>query len=339
MAETNQQILFAARPETWPGPETFEIADTPMPEPGEGEILVRNIVLSLDPYMRGRMREGKSYVEGFALGEVLQAGVIGEVIAVQGEARFAVGDYVSGLLGWEQYSVSTGQGMTRIDPAAAPLTANLGILGMPGFTAYVGLLDIGQPKPGEAVYVSAAASAVGSAVGQIAKLKGCFVAGSAGSAEKVEACLARFGFDACFNYKEADELHRAVREACPDGVDVYFENVGGAMLDAVLLNINTGARIPLCGMISQYNLAAPEGINNLVSLLLNRAKLMGFIIIDHFDRWPAFVADMTGWLEAGKVDYAEHVTEGLANAPAAFVDMLKGAHLGKSVVRIGPDRA
>jgi NADPH-dependent curcumin reductase CurA len=339
MAETNQQILFAARPEEWPAPETFEIVETPMPEQGEGEILVRNVALSLDPYMRGRMRERKSYTAGFELGKVLQGGVVGEVIATKNNQRFAVGDYVSGLLGWEQFSVASGKGMLKIDLDAAPLSAHLGVLGMPGFTAYVGLLDIGQPKAGETVYVSAAASTVGSAVGQIAKLKGCHVVGSAGSDEKVEACLKRFGYDACFNYKNADKLHRAIREVCPEGIDVYFENVGGAMFDAALLNINVGARIPLCGMISQYNLAAPEGLKNLGNLLVNRARLQGFIIFDHYHRWADFVTDMSGWLADGSVTYAEHITDGLENAPAAFVDMLRGAHLGKSVVRIGPDRA
>ncbi len=339
MAEMNRQILFATRPAEWPGPETFEMTESPLPEPGDGEILVRNVVLSLDPYMRGRMRDRKSYTAGFELGKTLQGGVVGEVIATNGNQKFSVGDYVSGLLGWEQYSVSSGRGMLKIDPDAAPLTTHLGVLGMPGFTAYVGLLDIGQPKTGETVYVSAAASAVGSAVGQIAKLKGCRVTGSAGSDEKIEACLTRFGYDACFNYKTAGKLHKAVRDTCPDGVDVYFENVGGAMLDTVLLNINVGARVPLCGMISQYNLAKPEGITNLVSLLINRATIRGFIIFDHYDRWPDFVPDMSGWLADGSVTYAEHVTDGLENAPAAFVYMLKRSHLGKAVVRIGPDRA
>lgn len=335
MAEKNQQIVLARRPEGMPAREDFRIEAAPMPAPRDGEVLVRTIHISLDPYLRGRMAGPLPYASGYELDAPMDGDVTGEVIASKDPA-FKEGDYVLGYLEWRHYTVAKGAQLRRIDPKVAPLSAHLGVLGMPGHTAYVGLLDFGEPKAGETVFVSAAASTVGSLVGQIAKMKGCYVAGSAGSDAKVRFCLDDCGFDACFNYRTAARLDRAVREACPKGVDVYFENVGGAMLDAVLKNINLRARIPVCGMISQYNLSRHEGVHNLIAVLGQRARMQGFIIEDHMDRFAPFFADVSRWLREGRIAYREHVTQGIENLPQAFIDMLEGTHLGKSIVQVAP---
>ena len=339
MTDTNRRVIFARRPEGWVTPDCFRIEDAPIPELADGDVLTRNIVMSVDPYMRGRMSDRKSYAAGFELGKVMNAGAVGEVIASKND-NVPVGTVVNGMLGWETHSlVKGGAGLMPVDAKAAPLSYYLGILGMPGFTGYYGLLKIGEPKPGETVYVSAASGAVGQVVGQVAKIKGCRVVGSAGSDEKCAWAMEACGYDVCFNYKKADSYAEALREHCPDGIDIYFENVGGAMLDAVLANINPYARIALCGMISQYNLTQPEGINNLQSLLINRAMIRGFIISEHFDGLPGFIADMTGWMRDGKLKYRETIAEGIDNAPAAFIGMLKGENFGKQIVRLGPDPA
>lgn len=339
MTDTNRRVIFAKRPEGWVTPDCFRIEDAPLPELAEGDVLTRNIVMSVDPYMRGRMSDRKSYAAGFELGKVMNAGAVGEVIASRNE-NVPVGTVVNGMLGWETHTlVKGGEGLLPVDAAAAPLSHYLGILGMPGYTGYYGLLKIGEPKPGETVYVSAASGAVGQVVGQVAKIKGCRVVGSAGSDEKCAWAMEACGYDACFNYRKADSLEAALREHCPDGIDVYFENVGGAMLDAVLANINPYARIALCGMISQYNLVKPEGIHNAQSLLINRAMIRGFIISEHFDGRPEFIADMTGWMKEGRLKYRETIAEGIDNAPAAFIGMLKGENFGKQIVRLGPDPA
>ncbi len=337
MTDTNRRVIFAKRPEGWVTPDCFRIEDAPLPELAEGDVLTRNIVMSVDPYMRGRMSDRKSYAAGFELGKVMNAGAVGEVIASRND-NVPVGTVVNGMLGWETHTlVKGGEGLLPVDAAAAPLSHYLGILGMPGYTGYYGLLKIGEPKPGETVYVSAASGAVGQVVGQVAKIKGCRVVGSAGDDEKCAWAMEACGYDACFNYRKADSLEAALREHCPDGIDVYFENVGGAMLDAVLANINPYARIALCGMISQYNLVKPEGIHNAQSLLINRAMIRGFIISEHFDGRPEFIADMTGWMKEGRLKYRETIAEGIDNAPAAFIGMLKGENFGKQIVRLGPD--
>lgn len=331
----NLQVLLASRP-TGPVEESnFNIVESDIPKPGGGEVLVKNLWLSLDPYMRGRMTSRKSYIPGFQLGEVLQAGVVGR-IAKSRNPKFAEGDYVFGMLGWEEWSLSDGKGMRKVDPSLGPLSWHLGVLGMPGMTAWVGLNLIGEPKAGETIYVSAASGAVGQLVGQLAKLKELYVAGSAGDDAKV-AYLKEIGYDAAFNYKTAGPLREALAAACPKGIDIYFENVGGEMLDAVLGHINLRARIVACGMISQYNATDPYGVKNLMSLVVNRAKIQGFIVSDHADRFKEFATEVSGLLKSGRLKYREHVTKGIENAPAAFVGMLKGENFGKAVVQIADE--
>ncbi|MDA1098817.1 MAG: NADP-dependent oxidoreductase [Proteobacteria bacterium] len=330
----NTQILFKSRPTGWVDASHFEVAKGPVREPGPGEVQVRNIFMSLDPYMRGRMRDQKSYTPGFELGQVLQAGAVGEVTA-SNDPSLAKGDLVEGRLGWETYSVAKAGQVNKVDGNVASLSHYLGVLGMPSMTAWVGLRNIGQPKTGETVYVSAASGAVGQIAGQIAKLQGCHVAGSAGSDDKVAYVRDELGFDAAFNYKTAVSLGDGLAQACPNGIDVYFENVGGAMLDAVLLKLNPYARIVACGMISQYNLERPEGVRNLGTMVGNKIRMQGFIVSDHMDLKAAFMAEMSGWLAAGKVKYREDITQGIENAPAAFIGMLKGENFGKQIIQIG----
>ena len=329
----NTQILFKSRPTGWVDPSHFEIVTTPVKDPGPGEVLIRNIYLSLDPYMRGRMRDQKSYAAGFELGEVLQAGAVGEVVA-SNDPSLSVGDLVEGRLGWENYTVAKAAEVGKVDGNVASLSHYLGVLGMPSMTAWIGLRNIGQPKAGETVYVSAASGAVGQIAGQIAKLQGCHVAGSAGSDDKVVYIRDELGYDAAFNYKTASSIGDALGQACPDGIDVYFENVGGAMLDAVLLKVNPYARIVACGMISQYNLEKPEGVKNLSTMVGNKVKMQGFIVSDYMDLKAEFMAEMSGWLAAGKVKYREDITIGIENAPTAFIGMLKGENFGKQVIQI-----
>ena len=335
MAE-NTRILFKSRPTGWVDASHFEIAKGPVAEPASNEVLIRNIFMSLDPYMRGRMREQKSYTPGFELGQVLQAGAVGEVI-VSNDASLAVGDLVEGRLGWETYSVAKATNVNKVDGNVGSLSHYLGVLGMPSMTAWVGLRNIGQPKPGETVYVSAASGAVGQVAGQIAKMQGCHVAGSAGSDAKVAYIRDELGFDTAFNYQTAASLGDALAQACPKDIDVYFENVGGAMLDAVLLKVNPYARIVACGMISQYNLEKPEGVKNLGTIVGNKVKMQGFIVSDHMDLKTEFMAEMSGWLATGKVKYREDITQGIENAPSAFIGMLKGKNFGKQIVRIAAE--
>ena len=332
----NTRILFKSRPMGWVDASHFEIAKGPVAEPASGEVLIRNIFMSLDPYMRGRMREQKSYTPGFELGQVLQAGAVGEVI-VSNDASLAVGDLVEGRLGWETYSVAKATNVNKVDGNVGSLSHYLGVLGMPSMTAWVGLRNIGQPKPGETVYVSAASGAVGQVAGQIAKMQGCHVAGSAGSDAKVAYIRDELGFDTAFNYQTVAALGDALDQACPKGIDVYFENVGGAMLDAVLLKVNPYARIVACGMISQYNLEKPEGVKNLGTIVGNKVKMQGFIVSDHMDLKTEFMAEMSGWLATGKVKYREDITQGIENAPSAFIGMLKGKNFGKQIVRIAAE--
>ena len=332
----NTQILFKSRPTGWVDASHFEVAKGPAAEPGPGEVQVRNIFMSLDPYMRGRMRDQKSYTPGFELGQVLQAGAVGEVMA-SNDPSLAVGDLVEGSLGWETYSVAKAGQVNKVDGKVASLSHYLGVLGMPSMTAWVGLRNIGQPKAGEAVYVSAASGAVGQVAGQIAKLQGCHVAGSAGSDDKVAYIRDELGFDAAFNYKTASSLGDGLAQVCPKGIDVYFENVGGAMLDAVLLKLNPYARVVACGMISQYNLEKPEGVKNLGTVVGNKVRIQGFIVSDHMDLKAEFMAEISGWLAAGKIKYREDITQGIENAPAAFIGMLKGENFGKQVVQIAAE--
>ncbi len=330
---TSREIRLASRPEGEPRASDFELAEVEVAEPGAGEILVKNHFMSVDPYMRGRMRDVKSYVPPFQIGQVMDGGSVGEVVASKND-EFSVGDHVVGMQGWREFYVSDGSGQRKVDPDLAPLSAYLGVLGMPGLTAYVGLLDIGEPKEGETVFVSGAAGAVGSLVGQIARIKGCKVAGSAGTEEKVAHLTGELGFDAAFNYKGAD-LHAELTKACPEGIDVYFENVGGPMLEAVLLHMRPFGRIPVCGMISQYNVTeAPPGPRSIIAVIPNRLKIQGFIVSDHGDRMQDFIQDVAGWIKAGKIKYDETVFEGIDKAPEAFLGLFQGSNTGKMVVKL-----
>jgi NADPH-dependent curcumin reductase CurA len=309
----------------------------PIAAPKAGEMLVRNLYMSVDPYMRGRMIEQPSYVQPFPLGQPLEGGCVGQVVQSEG-GTFQVGDYVLGRQGWREYYISHGADLTKIDPTIAPLQAYLGILGMPGLTAYVGLLDIGQPQAGNTVFVSAAAGAVGSVVCQIAKLKGCRVVGSVGSAAKVQWLQDVAGIDAAFNYKEVESLTTELGKHCPHGVDVYFENVGGAHLEAALEHMNIRGRIALCGMISQYNESQPSaGPSNLRLAVRKRLMLRGFIVSDHVDRQPQFYADMGAWIADGKIRWEETIVEGIQYAPQAFLGLFTGENMGKMLVRLNPD--
>jgi NADPH-dependent curcumin reductase CurA len=336
-ATVSREIRLRNRPVGLPSEEDFELVAVPIPTPSAGEVLVRNLYMSVDPYMRGRMAAQPSYVQPFHLGQPLEGGCVGQIVEAS-MGKFQVGDYVLGRKGWREYYVSDGADLTKIDPALAPPQAYLGILGMPGLTAYVGLLDIGQPEAGNTVFVSAAAGAVGSVVCQIAKLKGCRVVGSAGSADKVRWLQEVAGVDAAFNYKEVDSLITEVGRHCPQGIDVYFENVGGAHLEAALEHMNVRGRIALCGMISQYNDAASSsGPRNLRLAVRKRLTLRGFIVSDHSDRQPQFYADMGAWIADGKIKWQETIIDGLENAPNAFFGLFKGENTGKMLVRLCPE--
>jgi len=330
--ERNRQVLLVRRPQGWPVESDFRIEEAPIPALEDGEFLVRNHFLSLDPYMRGRMNDVRSYAPPFALGEVLGGGTVGEVVASR-QVKFPVGALVEASFGWQLYAKSRGEAVRRIEASAVPLSAWLGVAGMPGITAYVGLLDIGQPAPGETVVVSGAAGAVGSVVGQIAKLVGCRVVGIAGGAAKCGYAVQTLGFDACIDYR-TPEFASAFKDAVPRGVDVYFDNVGGSILDLVLSRMNPFARLPLCGLISQYNATEPYAMRNVMSILVNRIRVQGFIVSDYPSRWPKARAALAEWVIAGKLRYHETVADGLEAAPRAFLGLLRGENLGKQLVKL-----
>jgi NADPH-dependent curcumin reductase CurA len=332
MSEKNLQVLLARRPTGAPQESDFRLVETAVPEIGESQFLVRNHYLSLDPYMRGRMNDAKSYAKPVELGAVMVGGAVGEVAASR-HPKFKPGDKVVGAFGWQLYAASDGAGVSRIADPRVPLSAYLGVVGMPGVTAHIGLLDFGQPKAGETVVVSAASGAVGAVVGQIAKIRGCRAVGIAGGPDKCRYVVEELGLDACVDYKAA-RLWEDLSLATPKGIDVYFDNVGGEILDTVLRRLNTFARIPLCGLISQYNAAEPYAMKNAGALLVNRVKLQGFIVSDHLPRWPAALADLAQWLSEGKIKYRETVAEGLRSAPSAFIGMLAGKNFGKQLVKL-----
>jgi hypothetical protein len=335
MAETiSREILLKNRPAGMPTENDFLLVQTVLPEIAEGQILVRNAYLSVDPYMRGRMGERETYIDPFELGKPLEGGCVGHVIESRSE-KFQEGDTVLGDKGWREFFVSDGQDLVPIDAQNIPIQRYLGILGMPGFTAYVGLLDMGKPKEGDTVFVSAAAGAVGSLVCQIAKIKGCHVVGSTGSEEKAAWLETEAGIDAAFNYKTAGNLWDQVREQCPEGIDVYFDNVGGSHLEAALNAMNDHGRIVLCGMISIYNATRPpRAPRNLVSAITKRLTLRGFIIHDHSDREPQFRHDMGKWMKQGRIHGKETVVQGIENAPEAFLSLFTGKTFGKVLVRL-----
>jgi NADPH-dependent curcumin reductase CurA len=325
----SREIRLAARPQGAPKDADFELTEVEVDDPADGEVLVRNELMSVDPYMRGRMNDVRSYVPPFQLGEPLHGGAVGRVVASR-DAGFAEGDWVLSDLGWREVARAEGSRLRKLDPDAAPLSTALGVLGMPGLTAYVGLLDVGEPKEGDTVFVSGAAGAVGSIAGQIAKLKGCRVIGSAGTPEKV-AWLEELGFDVAFDYRQTPP-----REALRgEHVDVYFDNVGGEHLEAAIGAANPFARFVECGMISRYNDESPTpGPRNMPMVVTKRLKLQGFIVIDRRDRAPDFYRDMTQWVREGKVRYRETYVDGLENAPRAFMGLLAGDNIGKMLVRI-----
>ncbi|HEX7216471.1 MAG TPA: NADP-dependent oxidoreductase [Methylomirabilota bacterium] len=331
----NRQIVLRSRPVGMPKPSDFDLVESPLPTPKDGEVLTRTIYLSLDPYMRGRISGARSYAQSVEPGQVIVGGTVGEVLESRHPA-VARGDLVLGYDGWQSHAVSKGGALRKLDPKQAPISTALGVLGMPGMTAYVGLLDIGRPKPGETVVVSAASGAVGSAVGQIAKIKGARAVGIAGSPDKCDYVVRALGFDACVNYKTGD-LAAALKAACPSGIDVYFENVGGDVLRAVMTLLNQNARIPLCGLISQYNATEPTPGPDLRAFLFNRVLLKGFIVSDHLDRMGDFLAECGGWLREGRLKHREDIVAGLEKAPEAFIGLLQGKNFGKLLVRVGED--
>ncbi|MCJ7765996.1 MAG: NADP-dependent oxidoreductase [Thiovulaceae bacterium] len=339
--QTNRQILLASRPFGAPTNENFKMVQTERPKPKSGEVLLRTVYLSLDPYMRGRMSDAKSYAEPAALNEVMVGGSVCRV-EESNHADYQKGEWVVSFGGWQDYNISDGVGLLKLGSDIVNPSSALGVLGMPGLTAYMGLLDIGQPKAGETVVVAAASGAVGSLVGQIAKIKGCKVIGIAGGAEKCQYVVDTLGFDACLDHR-SDELPEQLAKACVDGIDVYFESVGGKVFDAVLPLLNTKARIPLCGLVSQYNAtqlpAGPDRTSALMgTLLIKRIKMQGFIVFDDYgDRYSEFNEAMVKWIAEGKIQYREHMVEGLESAVPSFIGLLEGKNFGKLVVRVGPD--
>jgi NADPH-dependent curcumin reductase len=340
MPQSAKRVVLASRPVGEPKPSDFRIEQTDVPNPGAGEVLLRTIWLSLDPYMRGRMSDGPSYAQPVPIGGVMEGGTVSEVIASNNPA-FAKGDIVLSRAGWQTHAISDGKGLVKIDPKIAPISTAVGVLGMPGMTAYTGLLDIGKPQPGETVVVAAASGAVGSAVGQIARIKGARAVGIAGGKDKCDYVKNELGFDDCVDHRDPD-LAAKLKAACPKGIDVYFENVGGAVFEAVFPLLNAFARIPVCGLIAHYNdteAKAPKWAASLMrNVLTKRLTIRGFIVSDFAARQADFLRDMSTWLREGKVKHREFITEGLDSAPGAFMGLLKGANFGKQLVRVGPDR-
>ena len=336
-SEVNRKIVLASRPEGKPTVENFRLEQGAIPVAGDGQVLLKTEYLSLDPYMRGRMNAGKSYAARVELDEVMVGGTVSRVVQSHNSA-FSKGELVTAYAGWQDYAVSDGHDLTKVDPRIPSPSYALGVLGMPGLTAYVGLLDIGQPKAGDTVVLAASTGAVGSVVGQIAKLKGCRVVGIAGAAKKCEYAVKELGYDACVSHYD-DDMAEQLAAACPDGVDVYFENVGGSSWQAVAPLLNNHARVPVCGLIAHYNQTSlppgPDKTSLLQAMILTRSiKMQGFIVSNYRDRVPAFVGDMMGWLMEGKVKYKEDVVQGLENAPEAFLGLFSGTNFGKLVVKV-----
>ena len=336
----NRQIVLAARPNGEPQAENFRLETVDVPSLGEDQVLLRTIYLSLDPYMRGRMNAGPSYAPPVEVGQVMEGGTVSEVVESR-SPRFVPGDIVLGYTGWQEYPVAAASSLLKLDPARAPVSTALGVMGMPGLTAYTGLLNIGRPKPGETIVVAAASGAVGSVVGQIAKVKGCRAVGIAGGKEKCHFVVNELGFDTCID-RHIGSFPQSLKTACPDGVDVYFENVGGRVFNAVLPLMNRFGRVPVCGLIAQYNdTGLSPGIDRVPALmgaiLVKRLTFQGFIVSDFAAQKGDFEVDMIAWLRAGKVKYREDVVEGLENAVPAFQGLLKGRNFGKLLVRLAPD--
>jgi NADPH-dependent curcumin reductase CurA len=341
MAQSAKRVVLASRPVGEPKSSDFRIEDFPVPTPGDGQVLLRTIWLSLDPYMRGRMSDGPSYAAPVPINGVMEGEGVSEVIA-SNNPKFAKGDIVAIRSGWQSHALSDGNGLRKVDAKAAPISTALGVLGMPGMTAYTGLLEIGKPKAGETVVVAAASGAVGSAVGQIAKIKGARAVGIAGGKDKCDYVKNELGFDDCIDHRDPD-LAAKLKAACPKGIDVYFENVGGKVFEAVFPLLNPFSRMPVCGLVAQYNDTQASVPNWAAAMMRNvltkRLNIRGFIVSDFAAMHGDFQRDMSQWVREGKVKHREFVTEGLENAPSAFMGLLKGANFGKQLVRVGPDKA
>src|SRR5215469_11104205 len=335
MENHNRQVLLKQRPTGAPTPADFTIADTPLPDPAQGEVLVRGIYLSLDPYMRGRISGQRSYARPVEVGAVMEGRVVGEV-ARSGDPAFRPGDFVLGGFGWQLYSAVPGRSLLKLDPAEAPLSSALGVLGMPGLTAYVGLDEIGKPQRGETVVVSAASGAVGAVVGQLAKRAGARVVGIAGGADKCRWVESELGFETCIDHRSAD-LGAALDQACPKGIDVYWENVGGAVQQAVFPRLNDFGRVVMCGMVSEYNDLEPRPGPNLMAAVRKRLRIQGFIVSDQWQRFGEYRAMAAPLVRSGQIKYREDVVEGLERAPEAFIGLLQGRNFGKLLVRLGND--
>ena len=332
----NRQVILVSRPVGLPKSSDFKIETAPVPEPAAGQVLVRNLWMSVDPYMRGRMSDRKSYAPSFQVGEPMEGRAVGQVVK-SNHRQVKEGAAVSSMLGWREYFVAPAESVNLLD-SSFPLSSYLGVLGIPGFTGWYGLTHIGRPKSGETLVVSGAAGATGSLVVQLGKILGCRVVGTAGSDDKCAYLTRELGADVAINYKKSEALLPSLREACPKGIDVYFENVGGPLLDMVLTLVNPFARIPLCGMISQYNLDPPDpGPRYLFSMIGNRVLMQGFIISDHLSLYPEFLAEVGGWLKSGRIKRDETVVEGIENAPKAFLGLFAGDNVGKMIVRLAPE--
>ena len=339
-AERNRQVLLARRPVGEPTPSDFKLEEKEIPIPREGEVLCRTIYLSLDPYMRGRMNDTKSYADPVAIGGVMEGGTVSSVVSSKNQS-FAEGDIVVARTGWQDYATVPGSELRKVDPSIASISTAVGVLGMPGMTAYTGLLNIGKPQPGETVVVAAASGTVGSIVGQIAKIKGCKAIGIAGSSEKCDYVTKTLGFDACLNHTDPN-FALQLSEKCNNGIDVYFENVGGAVWESVLPLLNMFARIPVCGLISHYNATSLPGAPNRVpelmfKVLTHRLTLRGFIVRDYDSQQAEFLSNTANWLKNGEIQYREDIVDGLETAPEALIGLLKGQNFGKLVVRVSSD--
>jgi NADPH-dependent curcumin reductase CurA len=335
MEGMGREIRLVARPQGFVGEDLFEVAETPIPDPGEGQVLIRNAYFSVDPYMCPRMNDVRSYVAPFTLGEAMTGGAVGQVAASR-NSRYEEGEWVLHQLGWREWALSDGAALRRLDRSSAPVSTALGVLGMPGFTAWYGVFVLGQPTEGETVFVSGAAGAVGSAAGQMARIAGCRVVGSAGSPEKLE-WLRGLGFDHVFDYRE-QHPHAALAALVPEGIDVYFDNVGGEHLEAAIGALRTYGRIVACGSISRYNDAAPSpGPRNMFMVVTKRLRMQGYIITDHFERFGEFAREAAEWVRDGRLQYRETIVEGIENAPRAFLGLFHGENIGKMLVKVGPD--
>ena len=337
MTSVNRALVLGDYPSGAPEAGHFRLVEAPVPEPGTGEVLVRSIYLSVDPYMRGRLRPGPSYAEPQKIGEVMIGEVAGEVL-VSRSSRLEAGDYVTADIGWQTHGVVRGDGLRKLDPGSAPISTSLGVLGMPGLTAYFGTLEVLQPRPGDTLVVNAASGAVGAVVGQIARIGGCRVVGIAGSEDKCAYITTELGFDHAINHRSTNDMSGALAEACPHGIDCYFDNVGGSMTDAAIENLALGARVAICGQIAQYNdTKVAIGPRNLRHFLVKRASLKGLLVFDWRDRYPEGLARLERWVRSGEITYREDIVHGLEKAPDAFAGLMEGRNFGKQLVQVSDD--